>query len=678
MHFPSLADTHCKTLIITGAIGLMTLLLPAASRAQIDVWHLGKGGLSWASQAEKQIGALDVDGALQPLELQPGENLIELLRASGQHFLNGQPSDFTTGGQPRTWSNDGFFNQLNGPLDLVDGNATTSSKGVFKSAQSQAGATFFWDLGAPFPIDRIRFFPDPDDSDAFLKAFELRVNDGENFNEISRPEYAQLRRVETNRNSTVDIKFAPLQGRFLQLVALSKTAFNLAEFEIYGQGFVPIASYESELHSFSGPVNYGNLRVHATRLNRSSATAADEAPTAIIQMRTGADDTPLAYFRRDRDIGSQEEVSFAEYNADLPRRALFRQDPISGEILEELDRTAYLDLPVKEQGPVRDFVKGDIRADVTNWSAWSPEIEIDSTGSIAVPIELPSPREFMQFRVLFDGDANNAIRIDSLQVEFSPGLVSEAVGEIALASDLNPPSGLLEVKGGIDTTFAYDIRTDFSSAGLAGYRGVRIEAFPAPTFERLEMGSPLAAVDDFALVATERGFDLSFPAVNADNNEPLRIVFRTRLLENNTPINAWLLGDENVPPHPVLPGDASSEIGTSVINAFTVQAQPTAQISISTPLITPNGDAINETASITLVLSQFAAAVAVDIDILDLNGRRVRQLTSQRRPAGAYAEAWDGRNAAGDLVPPGLYICRIRIETDSASFDEIQIIGVAY
>ena len=80
MRFPSLADTHCKTLIVTGAIGLMTLLFPAASRAQIDVWHLGKGGLSWASQAEKQIGALDVDGALQPLELQPGENLIELLR----------------------------------------------------------------------------------------------------------------------------------------------------------------------------------------------------------------------------------------------------------------------------------------------------------------------------------------------------------------------------------------------------------------------------------------------------------------------------------------------------------------------------------------------------------------------------------------------------------------------
>ena len=169
---------------------------------------------------------------------------------------------------------------------------------MFKTAQSQAGATFFWDLGAPFPVNRIRFFPAPDD-DAFVKAFELRVNDGENFNDINRPQYELLRRVEVNRESTVDIEFAPLQGRFLQLRVLSKTVFNIAEFEIYGQGFVPVASYESALHSFGGPVNYGRLRVHATHLGTTGAA------TAAIQMRTGADDSPLAYFRRDRDTGRQ-------------------------------------------------------------------------------------------------------------------------------------------------------------------------------------------------------------------------------------------------------------------------------------------------------------------------------------------------------------------------------------
>ncbi len=664
--------------VLVGAMSLAAFFGPTASSAQVEVWHIGKGGLSWTSQATAQIGALDIDGALQPLELAAGENLIELLRASDQQFLNGQPVDFTLGGQPRTWSNDGFFNQLNGPLRLVDGNPATSSEGVFKTARSQAGATFFWDLGAPFPVNRIRFFPPPDDPDAFIKAFELRVNDGENFNDIRRPDYALLRRVEVNKESIVDVEFTPLQGRFLQLRVLSKTVFNLAEFEIYGQGFVPVASYESELHSFGGAVNYGRLRVHATRISRGLTTAADEAPTAVIQMRTGADDSPLAYFRRDRDTGSQEEVSFAEYNADLPRRALFRRDPVSGEILEELGRATYLDLPVQEQGPVRDFVKGDIQADVNNWSAWSPAIQLDSTGTTEVPIDLPSPREFMQFRILFDGDANHTMRIDTLQVEFSPGLVSEAIGEVALAADPQPASGVLEVEGSVDTTFTYDIRTEFAAAGLAGYRGIRVETFPAPIFEKLEMGNPLVEVPDFALETTADGFDLFFPTVDAQNNQPLRITFRLRLLEHNTPVKAWLLGAGDIPPHPITPGNANSEVSTDVINAFTKQSEPSVQVVVSTSIITPNGDGINEAAHISLVLSQFSANIAVDVNIFDLSGRKVRQLVSARRPVGAYSETWDGRDEQGELVAPGLYVCRIGVEADSETFAEMQLIGVAY
>ena len=641
----------------------------APSSAQVEVWHIGKGGLAWVSQAETQIGALDVDGALQPLKLQAGENLIELLRASGQRFLNGQPRDFTLGGQPRAWSNDGFFNQVSGPLDLLDGDPTTSSSGVFKTAQSQAGATFFWDLGAPFPVNRIRFFPAPDD-DAFIKAFELRVNDGENFNDINRPEYEVLRRVEVNRESTVDIEFAPLQGRFLQLRVLSKTVFNIAEFEIYGQGFVPVASYESALHSFGGPVNYGRLRVHTTQLGTGAASAA-------IQMRTGADDSPLAYFRRDRDTGRQQEVPAAEYNTDLPRRALYRQDPDTGELLEELDRAEYLTLPIEEQGPVRDFVKGDIRDDVNNWSAWSPSTHLTGTGTIEVPIELPSPREFMQFRIFFDGDAENAVRIDTFQVEFSPGLVSEAVGEVALATDPFPASGLLEVAGGIDTTFTYDIRTEFA-ADVAGYRGVRIEAFPPPVFESLQMGDPLVALEDFEWVATQSGFDLFFDPVAADNNQPLRITFRLRLLVHNTPINAYLLGAGSVPPHPIAPGNASELVGTNATNAFVTQAQPELQVALSTAIISPNGDGRNDAVAIDLVLSQFAADTAVAVEIFDLSGRRVRQLVSQPRSAGFYAETWDGRDEQGALVPPGLYLCRVGVEADFAVFAAVEPIGVVY
>ena len=652
-------------------------IAPSTGYAQMEVWHIGKGGLSWSSQAETQIGALDVDGALQPLELAEGESLIDLLRSSGQRFLNGQPVDYTQGGQPRTWSNDGFFNQLNGPLDLVDGDPATSSKSVFKSAQSQAGAAFFWDLGAPFPINRIRFYPDPNDPDAFIKAFELEVNDGETFNNINRPEYELLRRVEVNRQQVVDIQFAPLQGRFLHLRVLSKTTFNLAEFEIYGQGFVPIASYESSLHSFGSAVNYGLLRVHTTRLG-DAQNGNKQAPSATIQMRTGADDSPLSYFRRDRNTGSQEEVSFTEYNSDLPRRALYRQDPTTGALLEELDRAPYLDLPIDEQGPVRDFIKGDIRADVENWSAWSPGIEISSTGLLEIPIDLPSPRQYMQFRVFFNGDAENAIRIDTLQVEFSPSLVSTAIGEIALASNLQPANGVLEVASGVDTTFVYDIQTAFTNNGQAGYRGIRVEAFPAPTFLDLQTGNPLTSVADVNVISRERGFDVLFPPVSSDNNQPLRVLFDMRLLEHNTPINAWLLGDDDVPPHPISPGNASEAISTGVMNAFATQSQPDIQVDLSTTVLTPNGDGINDVAQIDLILSQFAASMDVTIDICDLSGRSVHRLTSAQRSSGSYSDIWNGRDEYGNALPPGLYIVRVAIDGDFKQFENVRLLGVAY
>lgn len=659
------------------ALAGLLALWPAAGRAQLQAWHIGRGGLSWTSQAMAQSGALDIDGRLQPLELAPNESLIGLLRASGQAWLNGQPRDFTLGGQPRTWSNDGLFNQINGPLMLVDGNGSTSSAGTFKTARSQAGAEFYWDLGAPYPIDRVRFYPDVDDPDAYIKAFEVRVNDGEDFSDIRRPNYALLRRVEANKDPVVDLQFATLQGRFLLLRVLSKASFSMAEFEIYGQGFVPVSSYTSQLHSFGGAVNFGRIRIHATRLARGAQGSADP-PTAAVQLRTGADDTPLAYFRRDRDTGSQEEVSAAEYTANLPRRALYRQDPVTGALLEEVERAAYLALPVAEQGPVRDYVQGDVRQDADRWSAWSPPLMIDATGAVEVPVDLPSPREYLQFQVAFAGDADNAIRLDTLQVEYSPGLVSAAVGEVALEADPAPAGGVLEVEGGVDTAFIYDIRTQFDGAGLDGFRGVRVEAFPPPVFAGLEMGDPLVEVRELTVEPSAAGFSVYFAPVGRGNNQPMRVHFRLRVLEHNTPVNAWLLGDAEVPPHPVAAGDASQDVGTGVTSVFAAESVPVVEARLASRAITPNGDAANPTAALALTLSQFAAAVDVEIAVYDLAGRRVRTLVDEARASGAYRDDWDGRDAQGQLVPPGLYLCRVAVRADSRTFDRVLPIGVVY
>ena len=74
-------------------------LASTASHAQMEVWHIGKGGLSWSSQAETQIGALDVDG-LYNLSNWPKARVRENFLFSGQRFLNGQPVDYTKEANP--------------------------------------------------------------------------------------------------------------------------------------------------------------------------------------------------------------------------------------------------------------------------------------------------------------------------------------------------------------------------------------------------------------------------------------------------------------------------------------------------------------------------------------------------------------------------------------------------
>ena len=169
-----------------------------------------------------------------------------------------------------------------------------------------------------------------------------------------------------------------------------------------------------------------------------------------------------------------------------------------------------------------------------------------------------------------------------------------------------------------------------------------------------------------------------FAPVNGENNQPLRLAFKMRLLEHNTPVNAWLLGVEDVPPHPVLVGDASADVGTASINIFTQDTRPTVDTQISTPIITPNGDGINETAEIVFVLAQFSGDIEVGIDIFDLSGQLVRSLVAGARAAGAYSEVWDGTGNGSEVVPPGTYICRLEVRTDAKIIKIAKIIGVAY
>ncbi len=68
----------------------------------------------------------------------------------------------------------------------------------------------------------------------------------------------------------------------------------------------------------------------------------------------------------------------------------------------------------------------------------------------------------------------------------------------------------------------------------------------------------------------------------------------------------------------------------------------------------------NPFAASTQIAFQLAREASVEVDILDITGRRVRHVASANFRAGSWRVAWDGRNHDGMRAPAGVYLARVR------------------
>lgn len=99
---------------------------------------------------------------------------------------------------------------------------------------------------------------------------------------------------------------------------------------------------------------------------------------------------------------------------------------------------------------------------------------------------------------------------------------------------------------------------------------------------------------------------------------------------------------------------------------FTIQASPGVlgiDPRFGLPRLSPNPFADRLEVSFAL-----ARALEVDIEVLDLNGRRVRRLSRNASfGSGVHTLAWDGRDEAGGTLPSGLY--RVRVTSAGRSVE---------
>ena len=117
--------------------------------------------------------------------------------------------------------------------------------------------------------------------------------------------------------------------------------------------------------------------------------------------------------------------------------------------------------------------------------------------------------------------------------------------------------------------------------------------------------------------------------------------------------------------------------GTARVSLQTVGRRLINDVQIDR-VFTPNGDGVNDLLQGRFVLLRILAERRLDIAFYDLAGALRGRAGSDLGQAGQWNFAWDGRDEHGQLVPPGIYLCRIKIAADRGAEEEIFPVHVAY
>jgi hypothetical protein len=187
-------------------------------------------------------------------------------------------------------------------------------------------------------------------------------------------------------------------------------------------------------------------------------------------------------------------------------------------------------------------------------------------------------------------------------------------------------------------------------------------------------GNPLTLETYNALFADQRG------SVDA-TGELVRVRFAAVVRLNGTTVDAFIR-DSAFPENwqQVDAGDATTLTpGAALSISVPFSARLIQDIEIGPNPFTPNDDGINDLAHIRFALGNLNIERNVRVMIFDLGGRRIWD--GHQQAFGDQAFVWNGRDAGGKTVAPGVYLCKIEVNVDAESAShtsEVRLISVAY
>ena len=521
---------------------------------------------------------------------------------------------------------------------LYDGDENTAFNPDDHKLYGALGRTspIYIDLGATFRVNRVRLYPrlDGDHKQLFPRAFSLATADGidtgVNLLERDFTKVFDFYLSHPNHQPVVERRFPSRDVRYLRLQVRENRRWELAEIEIYSDGTLPVGEFVSvPILATQGPRPlWGRVRYDGGDI--------EDLPVTV-QTRSGPDKEPWHYYRN-TGIGSDRE---------------------------RVSSVAWTRLDSIEQGPIdRNPL----------WSSW----ETVTDGLVQSPGTVP----YIQFRLLLN----------------EPGIVLKRL----IIEYLNPPiAELLEaeiaplwVDAGRDTTFTVSLRTRI--------RRLRTDGSLIPNADtgfqglRIETAAHISEVEKVLIDDREVEFAVSFPP---DSGPEVRL--RRTVLQDGTFIQLVLHGTvfRDATRFDVQAVDRRLEDGRLLMVRQSAREEDVDPLSVGGSLVvrvrdeagklplldhveasgrvfTPNGDGVNDVFSVSYALLKLTRPVVAELAIYDLGGRCIRRLATGSATSGAQWHAWDGRDGEGELVLPGLYVWRLRLEADSGVIGRQGAVGV--
>ena len=161
----------------------------------------------------------------------------------------------------------------------------------------------------------------------------------------------------------------------------------------------------------------------------------------------------------------------------------------------------------------------------------------------------------------------------------------------------------------------------------------------------------------------------------------VEVIFQAEVLRYGSAfsVRVWDSTQPLEVPQSVQEGDATPTYENNRIWVATkAEHQGVLQMSRKPAVLTPNGDGHNDTAGLEYRLIELTGRSWVAVAVWDLSGRQVRQVYEGEDGVGVYERMWDGRDASGRLVPPGLYLYRVSVEADHQTVQQAGLLHVVY